>query len=798
MPDQKPATLYARLRAAAAVALGRADQKLIADLFPTQRGSPPVRGSGDLLKSYSEMPWLRATVHRVAVGVGSAQWKAMATKGKPDASGKRRFVQNRALQRGSYGERHQLTTRLKKAGDLVELDTHPLLDLLHNPNPYMTGVAFRRLLEMHIDLVGEGAWLIERDGMGMPSNLWPVPPHWISDTPKPRRPTFWITLPQGGWQGEVPMTEVIWFVDPDPYQPYGRGAGTAKSLGDELETDEFAAKHTKQFFYNQARPDLLITVKGARDADLRAAEQRWLDRLQGFFRAFKPMFVNREIDVKEIGTTFRDMQFTQLRQQERDTIIQVFGLPPEMLGILESSNRATIDAADYIMAKHVLVPRLELIRETIQERLAPMFDERLVIEYESPIAEDKTQQLEAAKAMPAAPTVDEWREMMGLEELENGKGKLHLVSGQIVAVEDLADLKPAPAPPPGTPPPGTDPALPPGGDGGTGEEPKPADGEEPKPADEGKRRRMIGPGRRSRSEKGAADDFQTFVHRVADALAPRMRRRFLELIDAARASVDLRTLETVVRSGNVEAIFRVLEPIRAALEVSMGGAGGLRGVLQDTVDAAANATARELVQELGISVRWSDHNARSVEWIQRHAAEMVTNISETTRDAIRQIIERSFKEGIAPSDAARMIRDVVGLRPDQARAVVRFRERLAEEGVKGEELEGRVDRYAGAQLRRRALVIARTETIAAANGGQQLLWEQGISQGLIERGRVRKVWITTADELLDQEVCEPMPFLDDNKDVPVDGLFTTGEGDLVSHPPAHPNCRCAIALEVRQ
>lgn len=791
------AGLGQRLRVAAKAAVGifsedsaRQAWGMLNGIFQGGMGTPPARGVNDMLRSYSQQPWLRAVTSRIGDRVASAEWQLYVRQ----KSGK--AERDWRVQRMGGADRRKALKMLADKGELRQITEHPLLDVLTDGNSFQTGLAMRKVTQVTIDLVGEAFWLKERDSTGTVFAVWPVPPDWVRSTPTPSQPMYRMQFK--GWRGWIPDTEVMWFSEPDPLNPYGRGTGIAQALGDELETDEYAARHTKAFFYNQARPDLLITVKGARDADLRAAEQRWLDRLQGFFRAFKPMFVNREIDVKEIGTTFRDMQFTQLRQQERDTIIQVFGLPPEMLGILESSNRATIDAADYIMAKHVLVPRLELIRETIQERLAPMFDERLVIEYESPIAEDKTQQLEAAKAMPAAPTVDEWREMMGLEELENGKGKLHLVSGQIVAVEDLADLKPAPAPPPGTPPPGTDPALPPGGDGGTGEEPKPADGEEPKPADEGKRRRMIGPGRRSRSEKGAADDFQTFVHRVADALAPRMRRRFLELIDAARASVDLRTLETVVRSGNVEAIFRVLEPIRAALEVSMGGAGGLRGVLQDTVDAAANATARELVQELGISVRWSDHNARSVEWIQRHAAEMVTNISETTRDAIRQIIERSFKEGIAPSDAARMIRDVVGLRPDQARAVVRFRERLAEEGVKGEELEGRVDRYAGAQLRRRALVIARTETIAAANGGQQLLWEQGISQGLIERGRVRKVWITTADELLDQEVCEPMPFLDDNKDVPVDGLFTTGEGDLVSHPPAHPNCRCAIALEVRQ
>jgi len=35
--------------------------------------------------------------------------------------------------------------------------------------------------------------------------------------------------------------------------PTGGGAGVAEALADELDTDEFAAKFTKSFFFNRAR-----------------------------------------------------------------------------------------------------------------------------------------------------------------------------------------------------------------------------------------------------------------------------------------------------------------------------------------------------------------------------------------------------------------------------------------------------------------------------------------------------------------------------------------------------------------
>jgi hypothetical protein len=37
--------------------------------------------------------------------------------------------------------------------------------------------------------------------------------------------------------------------------------------------------------------------------------------------------------------------------------MQVYGIPPEKLGIVENSNRSTIDSADYLFAKSILVPQ---------------------------------------------------------------------------------------------------------------------------------------------------------------------------------------------------------------------------------------------------------------------------------------------------------------------------------------------------------------------------------------------------------------------------------------------------------
>src|SRR5262249_17868438 len=153
-----------------------------------------------------------------------------------------------------------------------------------------------------------------------------------------------------------------------------RGVGLATSLADELESDEYAARVTKQLFFNRARPDLLITAEGLNPAETARMEQDWLNKNQGFFRAFKPMFLNRKVDVHEFDYDFRGMQFVQLREFERDTIMQTWGLPPEILGVITNSNRSTIDAADYLYSSKVILPRCEFFRSVLQERLVPEYD----------------------------------------------------------------------------------------------------------------------------------------------------------------------------------------------------------------------------------------------------------------------------------------------------------------------------------------------------------------------------------------------------------------------------------------
>lgn len=403
-------------------------------------GQPPPRGVAEHLNAYNHMPWLRAVISRVSFDVASTPWQLFVKQ-----KGSARAVldgQVKTIQRANHDVRMKLIAEAVEAGELRQLTTHPMLDLLDNFNTFHTGLSGRRVTMQHMDLTGEAFWLIERDARGMPIALWPIPPNWVKSTPTVRRPTFRVSF--RAWQGEIPATEFVWFNELDPANPYGRGSGTSQALGDELETDEYAARHAKAFFFNRARPDLIVSPKNdesMEDHEVRRLEEGWTRASSGFWRGFKPFFLRRAVDVKEIDQSFRAQQFIQLREFERNTCIQVFGVSPEIFGIVAGgANRATIKVAEYIYGKRVLVPRLEQMRATLQERLIPEFDERLIANYTSPVGADEEQALEAAKAAPWALTIDEWRYKMDAPALENGAGELHMVPAGVTPMKFDDDL----------------------------------------------------------------------------------------------------------------------------------------------------------------------------------------------------------------------------------------------------------------------------------------------------------------------------------------------------------------------
>ena len=312
------------------------------------------------------------------------------------------------------------------------------IELMKNPNPWNTYPQFMKILVSWYETVGEAPIIKERNLKGDVVGLYPLNPMDIIHYPDGTQDYYTISMP-GTQKGsmDIAKEDIIFWYDPDPKNPY-RGWGLAQALIDELQTDEYAAKHTKSWFYNRATPELIVSIPGVRQEQLEQAKNHWLQNNLGFMKAFKPHFVNYQVQVHPITQNFSDMQLVELRKFERNIILNVYGVPPEIFGIIENSNRSTIAAATAILTRGVIAPRI-LDFEAVMNKY--FFSEvGLQIKYQKVAKESIEMLIEIMKSMPWAFTVDEIRTIAGLQKLGDERGDYIAVPVNMQMTKDFKDL----------------------------------------------------------------------------------------------------------------------------------------------------------------------------------------------------------------------------------------------------------------------------------------------------------------------------------------------------------------------
>ncbi len=292
---------------------------------------------------------------------------------------------------------------------------------------------------------------------------------------------------------------------------------------------------------------------------------------------------------------------------------------------------------------------------------------------------------------------------------------------------------------------------------------------------------------------------EELVHRIAARLEPEIRRTFLNAIDALKKAVPVNRLTELLEDGKV---FDALDALNVQLTPSE------LAPIRDAIADAASRVAAPTAVEFGLNFEMVQ--PRAIAWAEQHAGRLITQISEETRQAVSDIVVRSLREGGAPRQQARLIREIVGLTRRDAQAVDRFLTGAVDSGMLRSRAEQQAERMARRLLRRRAENIARTETIQASNMGTQLAWETAQDQGLLPP-QTFKVWIATEDSrtcpicaVLDGnvgelggrfEVVEEATSFDiEGETITVSGTRPLARPTTTQTPPSHPSCRCTMGI----
>lgn len=271
---------------------------------------------------------------------------------------------------------------------------------------------------------------------------------------------------------------------------------------------------------------------------------------------------------------------------------------------------------------------------------------------------------------------------------------------------------------------------------------------------------------------------------ILDELAPVVREAFLASIDDIKSVADMEALERLYRRGDVEGFIRALnlepeffEPFREALR-----SGYTRGG-QELMAALplSKAPGTRIVARFGV------RNLRAENWIRNSSSKRVTDILDTTKEAIRETLKTGLSQGRGPRSVAldivgrkdrvtgRRIGGQIGLTSKQSEHVRNAYRQLTSSDptelrkyLKRSLRDERYDRtviraikegrpvpaadarritavYEDAYLRYRGEMIARTEMLQSLHAAQDEGLSQLVEKGKLKNEQIKRIWDASED-----------------------------------------------------
>jgi len=322
--------------------------------------------------------------------------------------------------------------RLKKSGknEVEEIKEHPILELLYRMNPYMTKEEVIYTLEIQKPLVGDACWYLARANRDNPkeppTEIWPLRSDWISikqgQLDKGQDFIAYYVYKIPGQEEQIFMPhEILMFKKPNPEDPY-RGMSIVKAAAVSIDIDNFATNWNRNFFWNSARPDAVLSTEQKLDNEvLKRLKNQFRSEYGGLSNSMKMMILEAGLSYKPFQSSVKDMDFLEQQKWTRDKFISFFGNTKIALGIVEDVNRANAETSEYIQQKNTTDPEMQKLVDTLNEFLVPLYGEDLFLSYESPIPEAvELLNDELSKLTNLVYTINEARAKKGLDPIPEG------------------------------------------------------------------------------------------------------------------------------------------------------------------------------------------------------------------------------------------------------------------------------------------------------------------------------------------------------------------------------------------
>lgn len=661
----------------------------------------------------------------------------------------------------------------RKTGEIVEITDHQVLSLLRSVNPFMSLKQLLENTQAYKDLTGEAFWYLQRANdkpSGPITQIWILRPDYMEiKTNSDGFISGYVYKVPGQGPINLEISQVIHHKTFNPINPY-RGMSVVSAAAVTIDTDSYAEEYNKNFFRNSAVPDaILSTEQKLSDEQVKRMRSQW-DATYGSTRnSHKVAILEGGLELTPFALSQKDMEFLAGQNFTRDKILAIFEVPKSRLGMTEGVSVSNAEATINIYLKYLVRPLMEEMKDVLSEFLLPLYPDAkdMFFQIDDPVPEDVNSEMTRLKGMfeIGAITPNEIRSEQGYDEIP-GLDRFYLPTSVSPVSEDgtLESSDPNP-----TPKYITAPKV----KGRVKKIVPPALRLKDKFRDELTKEisdaviNAVGATTPSISKKSADQEFKsswpiekkeafwkamiskTDKHeaeykKLLVEIFKDQEKRTIALLDKTQKSIekisteDLNRVLISITEENKIAIDILLPLIKTILEEN--GEDTLDFLLDDNTAFDAQTEAVKT-------------------FLSKDALRGIKLMNKVTKAKLRQVLKQAVEDGIGPIATAELIKGVFKEATDV-----------------------------------RALRIARTETLKAANRGTL---EAYVQSGVV----VGKEWFTA----LDEGVCQWCGPMHGKVQKVQDEFFFKGETYIgknggvlkldfegVPTPPLHPNCRCTL------
>lgn len=272
--------------------------------------------------------------------------------------------------------------RRKKDGSVEQIADHPMLALIQRPNPYYGDIALLAGTILSWFLDGNAYWIIIRNGVGRPAELW-YAPHWTMEPKWPEDGSVYLShyrySPGGGAAPiDLPVEDVVHFRDGINPRNTRKGLGALDGVIREIFVDLESSNFVASLLRNMGAPGVVISPKSATvSADDVAATKTFFEQGFGGDNRGRTLVMGAPTDVQPYGFNPQQMNMSEGRDVAEERVCACIGVPAAVVGFgagLQTAKvGATMQELHKIAWQNGVLPLGRALCDEIKRSLLPLF-----------------------------------------------------------------------------------------------------------------------------------------------------------------------------------------------------------------------------------------------------------------------------------------------------------------------------------------------------------------------------------------------------------------------------------------